>query len=76
VGGDEVVITEIGVLFADTVDLLHLAGTQAFLGIEAPDTLQKSLAPQHFVAAGDAAMEIVGNIEERAVAVGDAGVER
>src|SRR4051812_7793333 len=61
---------------ADAVDLQHLARTEPFGRIEAPDALQQPLPAQHFVAAGDAAVKIVGDIEEGAVAVGDAGVER
>src|ERR1700730_10078012 len=63
-------------LVADAVDLLDLTGAQAFGRIEAPDSLHQPLPPQHFVAAGDAAVEIVGDVEERAVAIGDAGIER
>ena len=37
---------------------------------------QQSLPPQDLVAAGDAAVEIVGDVEEGAVAIGDAGIER
>src|ERR1700730_13369922 len=44
--------------------------------IETPDVLHQSLPPQDFVTAGDAAMKIVGDVEERAVAVGDARIER
>src|SRR3954447_25015997 len=63
-------------LAADPVDLADLAGAEAFGRIEAPDAFQQSLAPQHLVTAGDAAMEIVGDVEKRAVAVGDTGIER
>ena len=60
---------------ADAVDLMHLAGAKALGGVEAPDSLKQSLPPQNFVTAGDAAVKIVGGIEESAVAVGNAGVE-
>src|ERR1700704_5338101 len=60
---------------ADTVALPHLAGAEALRGIEAPDSLKQTLPPQDFVTAGDAAVKIIDDIEERAVAVGDAGVE-
>ena len=63
-------------LVADAVDLLHLAGAEAFMRIEAPQPLHQPLPPQDFMAAGDAAVEIIGDVEERAVAVGDAGIER
>src|SRR5882724_5770985 len=62
-------------LAADAVDLLHLAGAEALGRIEAPDSFQQPLTPQNFVAAGDAAVKIVGNVKKCAVAVGDAGIE-
>src|SRR5262249_58873330 len=73
---NEGIVTEIGVLAADAIDFLLLAGTEAFIGIEAPQALHQTLPAQHFVAARDAAVEIVGNVEERAVAIRDAGVQR
>src|SRR3984893_3991675 len=63
-------------LVADAVDLLHLAGAEALGGIEAPGSLEQALTPQDLMTAGDAAVEIIGDVEECAVAVGDAGVER
>ena len=63
-------------LAADAVDLLALARAQALVRIEAPDAFEQALAAQHLVAAGDAAAEVVGDVEEGAVAVGDAAVER
>src|SRR6266536_2772354 len=71
----EIVVGEIGVLAVNAVDLLALAGAQALLRIEAPDALQQALAAQHFVTAGDAAAELVGDVEERRVAIGDPAVE-
>src|SRR5450755_1014125 len=61
---------------ADAVDLMHLAGAKAFGGVEAPDSLKQSLPPQNFVTAGDAAVKIMGNIKESAVAVSNAGIQR
>src|SRR5688572_8965211 len=63
-------------LAENAVDLLHLPGAEPLGGIEAPEPLHQSLPPQDFMAAGDAAVKIVGDVEERAVAIGDAGVER
>src|ERR1700704_2508476 len=63
-------------LAADAVDLLHLAVAEALGRIETPDSLKQSLPPQNFVTAGDAAVKIVGDVEERAVAIGDPGIER
>src|SRR2546430_13260016 len=63
-------------LAADAVDLGHLSGDEPLGGIEAPKPLHQPLPPQDFMAACDAAVKIVGDIEERAVAIGDAGIER
>ena len=54
----------------------RLARAQPFVRIEAPDAFEQALPAQHLVAAGDAAVEVVGDVEEGAVAVGDAAVER
>ncbi len=51
-------------------------GRQRLVGIQAPDALEQALAAQHLVAAGDAAGEVVGDVEEGAVAVGDARIQR
>src|SRR6266702_5310981 len=76
IGGDKGVVAEIGMLAADAVDLLHLARAEALGRIETPDSLEQALPPQDFMAAGDAAVKIIGDVEERAVAIGDAGIER
>ena len=55
---------------ADAVDLLHLAGSERFVRIEAPDAFEQALAAQDLVAAADHAVEVVGDIEDRRVAVG------
>ena len=44
--------------------------------VEAPDALEQTLPAQHFVAARDAAAELVRNVEERRVAIGHPAVER
>src|SRR4051812_49985431 len=63
-------------LAADAVDLLHLAGAEALGRIETPDSPKQPLPPQDLVAARNAAVKIIGDVEECAVAVGDAGIER
>src|SRR3954468_13683628 len=73
---DKAVVGEIGMLAANAVDLLHLSRAEALAGIETPQPLHQSLPPQNFMAAGDAAVKIVGDVEERAVAIGEAGIER
>ena len=62
-------------LAANATDLLLLPGAQSLIRIETPQPLHQTLAPKHFVAAGDAAMKIVGNVEKGAVAVCDASVK-
>src|SRR4051812_29844355 len=63
-------------LAADAVDFAQLSRTQTLLRVEAPDALHQALAAQDFMTAGDAAMKIVGDVEQRAVAIGDASIER
>src|SRR5437867_5399091 len=75
IGGDKGVVAEIGMLVADAVNLLHLTRAEYLGRIETPDSLEQALPPQDFMAAGDAAVKIIGDVEERTVAVGDAGVE-
>ena len=69
--GDELVVVQLGVRGMHAVDLLRLAGTQPFLGVEAPGPFKQALATKDFMAAGDAAPEVVGNVEEGGIAVGD-----
>src|SRR3546814_4737690 len=54
---------------------LGLTRAEAFSRVEAPDAGQQALTVQDLVAAGDAAVEVVGDIEEGGVAVGDPGVQ-
>src|SRR5579884_2123807 len=66
---DEGVIEEVRISPADALDLVRLSGAECFLRIEAPNALQQSLPPQHFVDAGDAAAEAVGRIEHGSVRI-------
>src|SRR3954471_4629759 len=75
-GSDKGLIAQIGMLATDAVDFSHLAKAETFGRIEAPDALHQSLSPQDFMAAGDAAVKIIADVEERAVAVGNARIER
>src|SRR3954451_25121474 len=63
-------------LAVDAVDLVLLAGAEALVRIEAPQALHQALPAQHLMAAGDAAVKIIGDVEEGAVAIGYAGIER
>ena len=60
----------------DAVDLRTLPRAERLVGIQAPYPFQQPLATQHLMATGDAAAKVVGDVEERVVAVGDAAVER
>ena len=53
----------------DPVDLLHLTGTQLLIRIEAPPASQQPLPSQHLVDPWNAAVEIVGGIENRGVRI-------
>src|SRR5215831_19864369 len=72
----EVIVVEVRIGGADAVDLLALSGSQRLLRVKAPDTFEQSLPAQDLVAAGDHAVEAVGRIEDRRVAVSDLRVER
>src|SRR5438270_8059465 len=63
-------------LIADAVDLFHLTRTEPLRRVEAPDALHQALPPQDLVTAGDAAVKIVGDVEEGTVAIGNTGVQR
>src|SRR5688572_33051555 len=72
---DELVVVQVRVRAVDAVDLLRLPGTHRLMRVEAPGAFQQSLSAQDLVDAGDAAVEVVGAVEERGVAVGDFYVE-
>src|SRR6478672_2675110 len=75
VRGDEGVVGEVGVLAADPVDRFALPRAQALARVEAPRAFEQTLPTQHLVAAGNAAVKVVRDVEEGTVAVGDAAVE-
>ena len=72
----EGVIVEVRIGGADAVDLLLLSGAERLARIEAPDAFEQPLPAQDLVAAGDHAVEIVGGVEDRRVAVGGLRVQR
>jgi hypothetical protein len=43
--------------------------------IKAPDPGEQALTPEHLVAAGDAAFEIIHHVKEGRIAVGDTRIE-
>ena len=75
-GAHERIVVEVRIGGADAVDLLALSGSQRLLRVETPDAFEQSLPAQDLVAAGDHALETVGRVEDRRVAVGDLRVER
>src|SRR5437588_10792926 len=68
--GDKVVVDQIGIVAADAVDLLRLAGAEGLLGREAPEALEQALSAQDLVDPGDASAEMIGGVEDRRVGVG------
>ena len=69
------IVGEIRVFATDAIDFRRLPRRKRFGRIEAPGAPQQPLAAQDLVAAGDAAGEVVGDVEEGAVAVGDARIQ-
>ena len=64
---DEPVVHQVRIAREHAIDLVHLAGAQLFVRIEAPPPGEQSLPPQHFVDAGNAPGEIVRRIEQGGV---------
>src|SRR5690349_16250360 len=67
--GDESVICKVGIRSADAIDFRRLSGTERFVWIETPDTVQQSLPAQHFMNAGDTTLVVVGRIEHCGVGI-------
>jgi hypothetical protein len=67
----EVIVVEMTISLINSINLVRLPRTEPFVFIETPDTLQQTLATQHFVNAGDATVKTIGRIEERSIAVSD-----
>ena len=68
---NEVVVVEVGIGGVDPRDLFVLPGAERFVGVEAPDSFEQTLAAQGFVKTGYASGELIGSVEERRVGVGD-----
>src|SRR3569623_2870468 len=66
---DELVVEPMGIAAANAVDLAGLTGAERFVRIKTPGSRQQSLAPQHLVHARNAAGELVGDIDDRSIAV-------
>ena len=62
--GDEGIVVEMGVSVVHPGQLFGLAGAQAFVRVQAPCAGQQPLATKHLMTACDAAMEIVGHVEQ------------
>ena len=60
----------------NTIDRFGLTWAEHLFGIQAPRPFEQALAAQDFMTAGNAAGEIVLDIEYGAVAVGDFGIQR
>jgi hypothetical protein len=70
------IIREIRVFAANPVDLVTLPGTEPFIGVQAPNAFQQSLATKDLVTARNTAAKSIGDIEKGRVAVRDPRIER
>ena len=68
---DEGVIDEVRIGTTYPVDFRSLAAAEAFSGIEAPRSFEKTLPSQYFVNSCDAASEAICHIEDRRIHIGD-----
>src|SRR5439155_21050322 len=73
---DERIVGQMGIVVDYARQLAGLPFAQPLPRIEAPDALQQPLPAQDLVATGDAAVEVVRDIEQRAVAIRDLRIER
>jgi hypothetical protein len=76
VGGDEGVVDEPWVGGLDAGDFFGLAGGEGFAGIEAAGGGDETLLVQDVEDAGDAAVEVVSDVEDGTVGVGEFGISR
>src|SRR6476646_6388017 len=53
------IIREIGVFAANSVDLVTLPGTEPFIGVQAPNAFQQSLATKNLVTARNTAAKSI-----------------
>ena len=65
------IIVQMGICGIDAIDFRELSTAERLMRIQAPDPLQNSLAPQHFVQARNASGKIVGGVKKGGVAIGD-----
>lgn len=68
---DELVIVQMRIRPADTVDLGKLPRARALVFIQAPETFEKPLSAQDLMQTGDAAPEAVRRVKEGGVAIRD-----
>ena len=61
---DEMVVCQVRIGAADSVDFFALAGGEGFLGVQAPGSFEQALTAENFVEACDAAPELIRWIEE------------
>src|SRR5260370_34281740 len=76
VGRDKGIVVQLGIDGIESIDAGALSGTERLVRIEAFDRGHQPLPPQDLVAARDATGEIVIDVEDHAVAVGDERIQR
>ena len=72
IGRDILVLA--GLIRRDPSDLFGLARRKHFMGIETTGRGQQALTPQDFVHTGDTARELMSDIEDRCVSIGERDV--
>lgn len=72
---DEIVVVQMRIGGMHAVDLLKLARTERFFGVEAPQAFEQALTAQDFMQTSDAAVETVRRVEEGGVAIGHLDAE-
>ena len=74
-GLDEGVVAKVAVRQVHAIDFCGLTLAQPLGGIQAPDAFEEPLPAQHLVTARNAPVEVVSDIEESRIAVGDARIQ-
>ena len=63
------VVGQLGVRPRDAGDFVRLSGRETLIRIKAPNSVQESLASEHFMDSGDASCETMFDVKQRRVRV-------
>src|ERR1043166_1612067 len=67
---DKIVVLQMGIQLANSVNLFNLPGREIFSGIKTPSARQQSLATQSFIDASNAATKIMRRIKDCGIGIG------